>query len=222
MSVSGTSKADELPQTPEEISRRQFMVGATVVMGSLVGLGVAIPVITSTVPTKEVIFGAPSPSWWPLDSGDMAQLQASTDSPIKVHFTHHVVDGYLEGDQPDTVWGIKLNPASMTRLLQSRPEFAKGMVTAAGIPPYPVVSMGFVMFSSICPHLGCRFNWDDGQKKFMCPCHGSEYSQDGAHLAGPAPRGLDPLPFREQTGQAQVTWIRYKQGEPDRIIVSFS
>lgn len=40
-------------------------------------------------------------------------------------------------------------------------------------------------------------------------------------LAGPAPRGLDPLPFREKDGQAEVTWIQYKSGQADRVIVAY-
>lgn len=217
-----THEAYDDPGTPEEMSRRTFMVGASVVLGSVVGLVVAIPAITTLVPTKEVVFGSTEPSQWPLDATEFAQLQASTDKPIKIHFTHHVVDGYLEGDPQEYVWGRKLTAAGIARLQTSRPEFPGLTVDVNGVTPYPVVTMGFVMFSPICPHLGCRFNWDDTQNKFMCPCHGSVYSIDGAHLAGPAPRGLDPLPFEEKSGQAEITWIRYKQGEPDRIVVSFS
>ncbi|HEY0798413.1 MAG TPA: ubiquinol-cytochrome c reductase iron-sulfur subunit, partial [Candidatus Baltobacteraceae bacterium] len=83
-------------------------------------------------------------------------------------------------------------------------------------------SMGFVIFSSVCPHLGCRFNWLEEEKKFMCPCHGSQFGHEGEYLAGPAPRGLDPLPFRETNGTAQVTWIEYKQQQPSRVIISYT
>ena len=31
---------------------------------------------------------------------------------------------------------------------------------------------------------------------------------------GPAPRGLDPLPLREQNGKAEVTWIDYQSNTP--------
>jgi Rieske Fe-S protein len=82
--------------------------------------------------------------------------------------------------------------------------------------------MNFVIFSSICPHLGCRFQWQTDTKKFFCPCHGSEFTIDGTKTAGPAPRGLDPLPFREKDGKAEITWIQYKSGTPDRIIVAYS
>ncbi len=86
---------------------------------------------------------------------------------------------------------------------------------------YPVVNMGFVVFSPICPHLGCYYNWSDAQNRFMCPCHGSQYTLDGTHVAGPAPRGLDPLPLREQSGAAEVTWIIYQSNTPQRIVVSY-
>lgn len=220
--MTSTTKPNEDPGTPEEISRRNFMVGATVVMGSIVGLGVAIPTLTSLVPTEEVVAGAKTRSWWPLDAAEMRQLEASTDKPIKIFFTHHIVDGYVEADPQEYVWGVKLKPDGVAKLKAARPDFPNLMVTAKGIDPYPMVTMGFVMFSSICPHLGCRFNWDDGQNKFLCPCHGSVYGLAGEHIAGPAPRGLDPLPFQEKSGTAQITWVRYKQGEPDRIVVSFS
>jgi Rieske Fe-S protein len=215
-----THAAYDDPGTPEEISRRSFMVGATVVMGSIVGIGVAIPVVTSLIPTAEIIAG--SKSWSPLDPGEMKQLEASTDKPIKIFFTQDIKDGYLEAQNQDYVWGVKLKPEDLPKLQAARTDFPGLKVIAEGISPYPAVTMGFVMFSSICPHLGCRFNWDDGMNKFACPCHGSQYTLYGEHVAGPAPRGLDALPFQEKSGAAQITWVRYKQGEPTRIVVSFS
>jgi Rieske Fe-S protein len=215
-----TSQANEDPGTPEEISRRTFLAGATVVLGGVVGLGVAIPSVTSLVPTDEIIAG--SKSWSPLNADELKQLEASTDKPIKVFFTQDVHDGYLEAQNQDYVWGVKLKPADVEKLKASRPDLPDLKVVAEGISPYPAVVMGFVMFSSICPHLGCRFNWDASQNKFACPCHGSQFTVYGEHVAGPAPRGLDPLPQQEKSGVAEITWIRYKQGEPTRIVVSYS
>ena len=56
--------------------------------------------------------------------------------------------------------------------MQARPELFSGSDKL----PYPVVNMGFVVFSPICPHLGCKYAWNDAQNKFLCPCHGSVYS----------------------------------------------
>jgi Rieske Fe-S protein len=222
--VSNTGSSSETgaptPDSPDEISRRNFLAGATVFLGTVVGLSVVIPAIGTLVPEESIIAG--SKEWSPLNADELKQLQTSTDKPIKIYFTQDVKDGYLESQNQDYVWGIKLSPADVDKLRAARPDLPNLMVQAEGIAPYPAVVMNFVMFSSICPHLGCRFNWDDSQNKFACPCHGSQYSVYGEHIAGPAPRGLDPLPFQEKNGAAQITWIRYKQGEPTRIVVSYS
>jgi menaquinol-cytochrome c reductase iron-sulfur subunit len=82
--------------------------------------------------------------------------------------------------------------------------------------------MGFVVFSPICPHLGCRYAWSDELKRFACPCHGSQFTSVGAHVAGPAQRGLDPLPLRDASGTAEITWIQYEQNVSDHIVLSYS
>jgi cytochrome b6-f complex iron-sulfur subunit len=43
----------------------------------------------------------------------------------------------------------------------------------------------------VCTHLGCLYNWNDQEVKFICPCHGSQFQSDGEYIQGPAPRNLD-------------------------------
>jgi menaquinol-cytochrome c reductase iron-sulfur subunit len=205
----GHAEAYEDPGTPEEQNRRTFMANAVVALGGVIGLGLAIPLVTSLIPSAEATGGA----WSPLSTDEFAALQKATETPIKVSFNLHEVDGYLPAaDVEQFFWAIRATEADMEK---SRPE-----LFAPNTPlPYPVVNLGFTIFSPICPHLGCRYSWIDDQKKFVCPCHGSIYSNFGAHEAGPAQRGLDPLPLREQSGQAEVTWIEYKQGTPDHIVL---
>jgi cytochrome b6-f complex iron-sulfur subunit len=53
---------------------------------------------------------------------------------------------------------------------------------------------GFLAISSKCTHLGCTVPWDDKEKKFTCPCHGSSFDITGSVITSPAPRPLDIYP----------------------------
>jgi glycine/D-amino acid oxidase-like deaminating enzyme len=44
--------------------------------------------------------------------------------------------------------------------------------------------------SPVCPHLGGIVNWNDADKSWECPLHGSRFAPDGMLLEGPATRGL--------------------------------
>ncbi len=47
---------------------------------------------------------------------------------------------------------------------------------------------GFYAISSVCTHLGC--NVKKGGPGFTCPCHGSQYDENGRVVRGPAPASL--------------------------------
>lgn len=50
---------------------------------------------------------------------------------------------------------------------------------------------GVLALYKVCTHLGCLFNWQDSQTRFICPCHGSQFQRNGQFIQGPAPRSLD-------------------------------
>lgn len=106
--------------------------------------------------------------------------------PVSLTFTSQNVDAYIRELELQRVWAVRHSETGVT------------------------------VFSSICPHLGCHFNWDPRKKNFICPCHDSIYSLDGKVLAGPAPRPLDTLPLRVEGAELLVEWRTFKVGIPEK------
>jgi menaquinol-cytochrome c reductase iron-sulfur subunit len=108
------------------------------------------------------------------------------EQPIRLEFSARYEDAYLEETVIRPVWVIKHSSSSLT------------------------------VYSPICPHLGCYYNFDPNSQHFECPCHGSVFSIDGKVLGGPAPRPLDTLPFKVEQEILFVEWELFKVGIPQK------
>jgi len=52
-------------------------------------------------------------------------------------------------------------------------------------------SAGFLAYSAVCTHLGCKLRHVPGEKQYRCMCHGSHFSAEGEVLRGPASRPME-------------------------------
>jgi glycine/D-amino acid oxidase-like deaminating enzyme/nitrite reductase/ring-hydroxylating ferredoxin subunit len=49
--------------------------------------------------------------------------------------------------------------------------------------------------SPVCTHLGCQVSFNDAERSWDCPCHGSRFAVDGSVLHGPAVHRLERKPL---------------------------
>jgi menaquinol-cytochrome c reductase iron-sulfur subunit len=66
------------------------------------------------------------------------------------------------------------------------------------------------VLSTICPHLGCHVQWQKDNRRFFCPCHGSQFAPDGSLIQGPATRGMDQLECRVEKGKLMVLYQYFR------------
>ena len=115
--------------------------------------------------------------------------QIPAGSPLSIGFAHSEDDAYLHKTVQAHAWAVSLTPGAVT------------------------------VYSPICPHLGCRYDWMPDQGHFVCPCHGSVFALDGKVLGGPAPRPLDTLPSRVEDGELFIEWQRFEPGVPYKKVI---
>ncbi|MBE9586343.1 Rieske 2Fe-2S domain-containing protein [Mucilaginibacter sp. JRF] len=89
------------------------------------------------------------------------------------------------GDDDENLFSINLN-SELTSVGQSK--VSNGVIlvrTAAGNN-----ESSFTAVQVACTHQGTAINYNNAQGRFICPNHGSQFSNSGAVLVGPATTAL--------------------------------
>jgi glycine/D-amino acid oxidase-like deaminating enzyme/nitrite reductase/ring-hydroxylating ferredoxin subunit len=78
--------------------------------------------------------------------------------------------------------------------VRADPPEGQGGVERAGVRPEAVCTVGGVTrrVSGVCTHLGGVVTWNEVERSWDCPLHGSRFAPDGTVLEGPATRALAP------------------------------
>ena len=60
----------------------------------------------------------------------------------------------------------------------------------------PTNSQKLIAVNPKCTHQGCDVKWLSGEKRYACPCHGSNFEANGDVINGPATKPLAAYPAK--------------------------
>lgn len=147
------------------LTRRQFLTYALGGTGAFMGITIIGPMIPFAV---DPLTRSGSTSFKAVGK----TTQFNENYPVKIEFSVHQKDGWIEADNKYTAFVLKQKDGT------------------------------YLAMSSICTHLGCQVNYNPGPDGkatpftgniwFQCPCHGSQFSLTGVQTPqSPAQRPLD-------------------------------
>lgn len=173
-------------------SKRRFLIAATSVAGGVAAAAVAVPFVTSMMPSERAkAAGAPvEADISKIEPGSMITVEWR-GKPVWIVNRNQAMLDTLAGHD-DKLSDPKLEVASQ------QPEYC--------VNPARAIKPNIMVLVGICTHLGCSpspklqtgadmgADWPGG---FFCPCHGSKFDLAGRVFKGsPAPINLVVPPHK--------------------------
>ncbi|QJD94938.1 FAD-dependent oxidoreductase [Mucilaginibacter robiniae] len=91
-----------------------------------------------------------------------------------------------------------LLPSDVESLKSIKPGEAAIVGKVKKVAVYRTPEGRFQAYSAICPHMGCVVQWNNDEKSFDCPCHGSRFTCEGKVINGPTKHDLESVAVPEQ------------------------
>jgi menaquinol-cytochrome c reductase iron-sulfur subunit len=163
----------------ETVTRRRFMEGTALAAGGIASAAFALPALGFALGP---IFEDTTPTNW-QDVGPESDFDAEAYVPRVVNVEPSI------GEAGRTT--IYVRKATKTDVSPSDRD--------QKIEPLP-----YVAISTRCAHLGCPVRYIQASKKFVCPCHGGIYDDQGKVAGGPPVRPLDRFYTRVRRGRVEI------------------
>ena len=157
-----------------------------------------LPYVGAILPGLDSICVATGFDKWGMTNGAAAALALSsrilggrTDwSGAFASWSPHELSGITTLAQANLEVGFNLAKGWVTPIAASHDSTPLEGGVVSG-PPWHLQARSRVdgverVVSPVCPHLGGIVNWNDADKAWECPLHGSRFSPDGTRLEGPA------------------------------------
>jgi cytochrome b6-f complex iron-sulfur subunit len=127
-----------------------------------------------------------------LTFGTLTGIAAGALYPVVSYFIPKSAGGTGSGISAKDKLG---NDITASEFLANHPAGDRTLAQGLkGDPTYLIVTedkqIASYGLNAVCTHLGCVVPWNASEDKFICPCHGSQYNNEGKVVRGPAPLSL--------------------------------
>lgn len=162
----------------------------------------ALPYVGPILPGHDEILVATGFDKWGMTNGVAAALALSGRilggridwAEAFASWSPHELSGIPTAVQANLAVGLNLAKGWIKPVTRIGAEAGEDCGVVSG-PPWRLEAHSLVdgverTVSPVCPHLGGIVNWNDADKSWDCPLHGSRFAPDGTLIEGPATRDL--------------------------------
>lgn len=150
--------------------RRQASRGTGSQIGTLAGIMIS-----------DAILGRPNP-WAALFDPGRKALTSGTWQYLKenIDYPYYMIRGRFAGAETRSLREIKRGEGQVIER------------NGAKVAAYREESGKVMLRSAACTHMGCVVGWNQAERTWDFPCHGSRFGTDGQVISGPAETPLAP------------------------------